>query len=87
MSFFEKLTPIRNRSKSDKSFKLEKVAHNFGGDQKNKPLALHEKLVKVKTNDSISQHEMCETIEYTNDIFEQLRLSILHSLNLLFQKK
>ena len=50
MSLFEKLTHIGNCSKSDSSFKSEKVTHNFCSDYKNKTLALNENLVNSKMN-------------------------------------
>ena len=59
MSLFEKLTHIGNRSKSDTSFKSEKLTHNFGGNHKNKSLVLNKKLVnkskmnKAETNESV----------------------------------
>ena len=56
VSFFEKLTDIRDSSKSDNSFKSIKVLHNFFGNHKNKLIVSNEKIVnskmiKVETNE------------------------------------
>ena len=88
MPLFEKLTHIGNHSKSDSSFKSEKLTHNNGGNHKSKPLFINKKLDnnskmnKVETNKCISQHEVCDIGGSTGDIFKQLHLLILPSFNL-----
>ena len=70
MSFFEKLTHISNCSKSDNSFKSEKITHKFWDDHKNIPLALNEKFVnskmnKVETSENVVLHKISNVEECT----------------------